>query len=322
MKAVIVDQQTKSLVIGDYHEPQLGDNDVLIENKATSLNRMDILQKKGQYPVPKGASKILGVDCAGIIIKVGKNVSKFKEGDEVFGLLQGGGYAQFCSNHQDLFWHKPSNLSFEQASSIPEVFLTAYQALFTIGSVSPNKKVLIHAGASGVGSAALQICKLIGNTPYFTAGSDEKISFSKKLGGVTGINYRKEDFSETIKEPVDLILDFIGRDYFNKNLSLLNKSGKLIIISFLSGPEVEKVDLSLILRNWLRIEGTTLRARDHDYRVKLMQDCGNLLLPALNNGQIIPTIYDSFSWSEANKAHEIMEKNQNMGKIVLRIDQC
>jgi len=270
MDAIIVDQQTKSLVIDHYPDPIIDVEDVLIENRATSVNRMDILQKYGKYPVPKEASQILGVDCAGTVIKVGKKVSKFKIGDEVFGLLQGGGYAQLCSNHQDLLWHKPPNLSFEQACSIPEVFLTAYQALFSIGSVEAHKSVLIHAGASGVGNAALQLCQLIGNKPYFTAGSEEKIQFSQKYGEAIGINYKKEDFSDVINRPIDLILDFVGKDYFHKNLKLLNQDGKLIIISFLSGAIVNELDLSLILRKWIKIEGTTLRSRSLDYRIKLI----------------------------------------------------
>ncbi len=320
MKAILVDQETKLLSIGEAEEPKLGEYEVLIENKATSLNRMDLLQKWGRYPVPKDASPILGVDCSGTVIKVGPKVSRFKIGDEVFGLLQGGGYAQNCVNHEDLLWLKPSNLNFEEASSIPEVFLTAYQALFTIGSLTSNQKALIHAGASGVGSAAIQLCKIKGIPSYFTASSKEKIDFGLSLGAKKGINYKTEDFSKLIDDSVNVILDFVGKDYFEKNLSVLAQGGHLIIISFLSGPKVEKFDLSLILRKWIKIEGTTLRARDHNYRAKLMKECGRILLPALQNNKIKPTLYRTLSWKEANQAHEIMEKNENLGKIVLRID--
>lgn len=326
MKAILVKEPggADQLYLTEIDVPLVREHEVLIQVKATALNRMDIIQREGRYPVPKDASSILGVDVAGVVAGVGSSVSKWKKGDEVFGLLQGGAYAEFATSHQDLLWKKPQNLSFEEAAALPEVFMTAYQTLFRVGEGLKGESVLIHAGASGVGTAAIQLAKQKGLTSYVTAGSDEKISFCESLGATKGFNYKDGDFFESLMNTtaghgVDVILDFVGAPYWQSNLKALKKSGRLVVIGYMGGVKVSETDLGLILRNWLEIKGTTLRARSHEYRAHLAAEVGAYCLPRFEDGRLKPILYKCFDWAEVKKAHELMEANANVGKIVLQV---
>ena len=222
-------------MIGEREAPSISDEEVLVKVKAADVNRADLLQRKGLYPPPPGASDILGLEISGEIVEVGSQVEKWKIGDAVCGLLPGGGYAEYINIDQHLLLPIPSDYSFEEAAAIPEVFLTAYQALFLLAKIEPNDVVLIHAGASGVGTAAIQLVKSINAHPIVTA-SKPKHEICLSLGAQLAIDYKTEDFSEVIKNDpnfkgVDIIVDFIGAPYFEQNLKTLNPDGRLIILA-------------------------------------------------------------------------------------------
>lgn len=325
MRSVLVKSPGKieDLCLGEAPKPLLNSKEVLIKSKATSVNRMDLLQRMGKYPVPKDTSEILGVDVSGIVQEVSPDCRKLKKGDEVFGLLQGGGYAEFAKSHEDLLWKKPSNLNFIEAAAIPEVFMTAYQTLYWLGELSAHKNVLIHAGASGVGSAAIQLCHLINANAYVTASSSEKIKYCMDLGAKRGINYKKENFLEVLQENklgIDIVLDFIGAPNFKMNIQSLNQAGKFILISYMGGYKIDEFDLRTIHSNWIELKGTTLRSRPQGYRIKLAQELGTYLIPLIEAGKISTLVDKVFTLNEVQSAHEYMEKNLNKGKIILTID--
>lgn len=325
MKAVLVKEDTKELYIGETSPPSLDPDEILVKIKATALNRADLLQKKGLYPPPQGTSSIIGLEMAGEIVELGKNVTSWKVGDRVFALLSGGGYAEYINIPAQMAMPIPENLSFEEASAIPEAFLTAYLSICWLGELKRGQKVLVHAGASGVGTAAVQIIREFGSEPYVTVGTKKKAEMCLSLGAKAVFNYKTEIFGEKIKEltenkGVDIILDCVGANYWQQNISSLALDGRLVIIATMSGGNLSQVNLSEILRRRLQIIGTTLRARPLDYKIKLTQEFASFALPRLLKKELIPVIDKVLSWRDVNFAHSYMENNENIGKIVLKID--
>lgn len=307
--------------LGEHPRPLRGPYDILIEVKAAGVNRADTLQRKGKYPPPKGASPILGLEVAGVIAETGPKVSRWKEGDKVFGLLPGGGYAQFASMHEEMAMAIPEDFSFTDAAAIPEVFLTAYQALVWLARLQQGERVLIHAGASGVGTAAIQLARELGAEVYITA-SGGKHAICRELGARHTIDYQKEPFRERINaltngEGVDVIVDFIAAPYFQDNVSSLRTDGRLVMLALLGGPKLQEGNLAPLLQKRLSILGSTLRSRSQEYQRRLSRELANFLLPRLQDGRIKPVIDTVFSWKEAEEAHAYMEANKNKGKIVL-----
>ncbi len=324
MKAIVINEITKELYIDEVIKPTIKSDEILVQVQATALNRADLLQKKGLYPPPPGASPILGLEMAGTIVEVGNEVTDYKIGDRVFALLSGGGYAEYVNVSAKLAMPIPENLSFEQAAAIPEAFLTAYQALCWLGNLKAQEKVLIHAGASGVGSAAIQIVREFGARAFVTVGTEKKQQLCQSLGAELAINYRKESFLEKIyqlteNKGVDIILDCIGVNYWQSNITSLALDGRLIIIASMSGSLVEKVNLAEILKRRLQIIGTTLRNRSLEYKIRLTQDFFQFALTRFVNNQLTPVIDQIFPWQEVNQAHQYLEDNLNAGKIVLKI---
>lgn len=302
--------------------PIPGPYEVLVKIKAFSINRLDILQKMGRYPIPVNTTGILGLDGSGIVQSIGKKVSLFRPRERVFGLFPGGTYGEYALIHQNLLWKMDKKLDFINAAAIPEAFTTAYQALFKIGHLKKGHNVLIHAGASGVGSAAIALANNFGANCYATCGLDQKVSFCNQLGSQLTINYRKDSFAHVFDEKnisMNLILDFVGGENFNTNISLLKKNGKIILISYLGGSKVSEFDLRPLLQNWLEIHGTTLRSRPLSYRSALAKEMKNKIIPLFNKKIISPTIFKTFNWKEIEAAHQLMEENKAMGKIVLSI---
>jgi len=318
------------LYIADYPKPIPRDTQILVKVKAFALNRMDINQRQGHYPPPPGASEILGVEVSGIVEEVGKDVKGFKVGDAVFGLLPGGGYAEYATIEQELAMHKPKNLSHEEAAAIPETWFTAYQALFFVADFQKGQSVLIHAGASGVGIAAIQIAKLYGASKIFvTVGSDEKVKFCEDLGATKGFNYKNGDWVKELSEynygqGVNIIIDFIGKNYFTQNIDSLAVDGRLIMLAFLSGAEVEKVNLVPILRKRLRIEGTTLRSRSLEYQARLRdaveKNLVNDHLAKPDHDHLRVLVDKVYNWKDVVDSHKYLESDQSKGKIVLKIE--
>ncbi len=326
MKAVLVRSPggREHLYIGVVPQPEPSEEEVLVRVRATALNRADILQREGKYPPPPGASSILGLEMAGEVVRTGKRVQRWKPGDRVFGLLPGGGYAQYAVIHEQLAMPIPENLSFEEAAAIPEAFLTAYQALYWLGGFSSGRRVLIHAGASGVGTAAIQLVREGGGEALITAGSQKKIAFCLELGARYGFNYREGPFAPHIlrvtdEEGVHTVIDFIGAPYWEANLQVLALEGTLVMLSTLGGSVVNRVDLRQLFRKWAHITASTLRNRPLAYKIRLTREFEERMLPLFREGRLRPVIYRILPWTEVAEAHRIMEMRENIGKIVLRV---
>lgn len=323
MKAVLFDEGggPQSLYIGQWETPHPADDEILVKVAATALNRADLLQREGKYPPPKGASPILGLEMSGKVVACGDKVSRWQVGDQVFGLLPGGGYAEYAVIHEDMAMPVPSNLSLIEATAIPEVFLTAFQALRWLARMQASEKVLIHAGGSGVGTAAIQLAREMGAADISITASAAKHALCRELGTSLTIDYREQDFEEIIRERggVDVIIDFIAAPYFQKNINCLQKDGRLVLLALLGGTKVEGFNLLALLSKRLQVTASTLRSRDREYQSRLTGDFAEFGLPLLANGRLKPVIDKVYPWGEVVQAHQQMESNQNAGKIVLSI---
>ena len=327
MKAIFVSNPgpAEILTISEYQQPEPAAHELLVSVKATALNRADILQRMGKYPPPKGVAPILGLEMAGVVEEVGSGCSGWREGDRVCGLLPGGGYAEYVTIPAKMAIPIPEALSFEEAAAIPEVFLTAFQALYWLGGLSAGQSVLVHAGASGVGTAAIQLIKEAGSNAIVTASSAKKLDFCIKLGAKIAINYTDGEFAKHVMEAtandgVNIILDFVGASYMAQNMSTLATDGRLVLLATMGGAKVNQFDLMTVLRKRLQIIGSTLRARSLDYKMQLTNDFVKRILPGFAEGHFKPIVDSIYSWRQATEAHQRMEENLNMGKIILKID--
>jgi len=327
MKALLVQEKNGQpvMVAGETQKPVPSDNELLVKIEATALNRADLLQKSGKYPPPEGASEILGLEMAGKVVDPGSSVQNFTEGDRVFGLLPGGGYAEYCVIPENMAMPVPESFSYEEAAAIPEVFLTAYQALIWLGELSENEQVLIHAGASGVGTAAIQLAvQLKGARVCTTSGSVRKQELCDSLGAEININYKQQNFADVIesglgKERINLIIDFIGKPYWDQNIRLLAIDGRLVYLAMMGGATIEKMSLVPILQKRLSIKGSTLRNRSTAYKEKLTQEFAASCLHLFHNGNLHPVIDSVYDWHDVESAHQRMEQNGNAGKIVMSV---
>ena len=320
MKAVkVVD---KKLIITKANKPVPRDNEILIKIKAAGLNRADIAQKNGLYPPPPGASEVLGLECSGVVESVGKEVKSKKPGDEVMALLGGGGYAEYVSCHEFHAINKPKNLNWIEAASIPEVYATCWLNLFLEASMQQGDKVVFHAGASGIGTAGIQLANVFDCESFVTAGTEEKIKFCLNLGASDG-EIRSNDIFSKIKEwapgGVNIILDPVGGEYFERNLDVLSVEGKLIIIGLMGGAKAN-LNLGLLMVKRQKIIGSTIRARSNETKNIVMQELSEKVIPLFESGMLKPVIHETFYFSECNEAQEMMEANENIGKIILALD--
>lgn len=327
MKAVLLRAygSPSNLYIGAAPTPPIGEHEILVKVKATALNRADTMQRQGKYPPPKGASPILGLEMAGEVVQIGANVSHWKVGDKVCGLLSGGGYAEYAAIHKDLALPIPKGFSMEQAAAIPEVFLTAFQAIRWLGDFKKGEDILIHAGASGVGTAAIQLAKKIEATNIYVTASAPKHDICLELGANQAIDYKTQNFQEVIHEwtegrGVDVIIDFLAASYFQKNINSLAMDGRMVMLSLMGGIKVTDFNLVNILRRRLHIKGSTLRARSLDYKIRLTKDLKDFAWSAFENGELKPVIDSVWAWEEVAQAHQYMEENRNSGKIILRVE--
>jgi putative PIG3 family NAD(P)H quinone oxidoreductase len=296
---------------------------VLVRVRATALNRADTLQRKGMYPPPPGESDILGLELAGEIEAVGSSVKDVKPGDRVFGLVGGGSYAEKAVMDARMAMLIPANWSFLEAAAVPEVFFTAQETLFTLGNLQKNETVLIHAAASGVGTAGIQMAREVGAQILVTAGSAEKIQRCIDLGATAGCNYKEQDFADWIqqttdKQGVELVQDFIGATYWDKNLRSLKTGGRLVLVGLMGGVKVE-ANLNLIMMKRLQIFGSVLRSRPLMDKVAITERFRSRWLPVLASGRIKPVIDRVFPLAQAADAHQYMEENRNFGKIMLEV---
>lgn len=321
MKAVEVAGENAPLKIGsrDIPAPELGQ--VLIEVCAAGVNRADILQRKGKYPPPKGASDILGLEVSGIIIKTGANVSSFKEGDKVMALLGGGGYASHVIADEACVLPMPENMDYVEAASLPEALFTAWSCIFTHANMQNGETMLFHGGSSGIGVMAIQIANQFGISTITTAGSKQKCDFLDRLGVKSAINYKEQDFTEIVKGMggVDVVIDMVGGDYFTKNLKVLKENGRLISIAIMGGAKSE-VNLVPLLINNLMVKGTTLRNKPLAFKKKIRDELFEFVMPKILSGDIKPVVDSVFGLEDVQKAHDLMESSGHIGKIVLKID--
>ena len=325
MKAVLVEEDSKLLTIGDWEDPAVGVGDILVSAKATALNRADLLQKIGKYPPPPGESPVLGLEMAGVVEEVGSAVQQWKHGDRVCALLPGGGYAAKVKVPAGLAIRIPDGFSFEEAAAIPEVFLTAYLNIFMIGGLQAGQTVLVHAAGGGVGSAAIQLVKQFGAKVIATFREDNKAAACKKLGAALTINARTDDFAAKVNhftgdKGVNVILDPVGSSYFEQNLQCLATEGKLILIGLLGGHAVPRLDLrEVLLRRW-QLVGSTLRALSVARKTIIVQEFVRQFMPMFIDGRLKPTIDSVYDVSDINEAHARMEQNLNVGKIIVRLN--
>ena len=320
MKAVkVVD---KKLIITKANKPVPRDNEILIKIKAAGLNRADIAQKNGLYPPPPGVSEVLGLECSGVVESVGKEVKSKKPGDEVMALLGGGGYAEYVTCHEFHAINKPKNLNWIEAASIPEVYATCWLNLFLEASMQQGDKVVFHAGASGIGTAGIQLANVFDCESFVTAGTEEKIKFCLNLGASDG-EIRSNDIFSKIKEwapgGVNIILDPVGGEYFERNLDVLSTEGKLIVIGLMGGAKAN-LNLGLLMVKRQKIIGSTIRARSNETKNIVMQELSEKVIPLFESGMLKPVIHETFYFSECNQAQEMMEANENIGKIILALD--
>lgn len=320
MQAILV--KGDELVWGDASEPSLGAGEVKIDNRATAVNRADLAQRAGGYPPPPGASPILGLECAGVVREVGEGVTRVKPGDEVCALLAGGGHAEVVVAPAGQVLPKPKGLSFTEAAALPEVFATAWINLFHEAAAQPGERILLHAGASGVGTAAIQMCREFGNPCYVTAGSTAKIDRCVELGADAGFNRHDGSFADSVRAwsggGVDVILDPVGAAYVADNLKCLNLDGRLVVIGLLGGA-VAEVPLGAMMVKRQRIIGSTLRARTIAAKAAVMDALEERVWPLIESGTMGPIVEATMPVQHASAAHELLATNDTFGKVVLEI---
>jgi len=314
---------TDNLVVTHRPLPEPGDKEVLIKVAAAGINRPDIFQRKGLYPPPAGASDILGLEVAGEIIAVGSRQTRWNVGQQICALLTGGGYSEYAIAHQDVCLPIPKPLNLIQAAALPETFFTVWHNVFERAAIKPGETLLVHGGASGVGTTAIQLAHALGHRVFTTAGTDEKCRQCLTLGADAAINYQNQDFVTTIKEltddrGVDVILDMVGGDYVQKNIRVAAFQGRIISIAFLRGSKTE-VDLMPMMIKQLVLTGSTLRARPTEEKARIAEALLDKVWPLLENGVIAPVISTTFPLAEAARAHQLMESNKHIGKIVLTL---
>jgi NADPH2:quinone reductase len=303
--------------------PVPGPGQVLIKVHAAGINRPDVLQRSGNYPVPKGASDLPGLEIAGEVVSGDLANVPLEAGDWVCALVQGGGYAEYCVADAKLCLPVPAGMSLLEAASLPETFFTVWSNVFDRGLLAPGETFMVQGGSSGIGVTAIQLAKAMGHTVYATAGSDEKCRACEDLGADRAINYKTEDFVEVVKTAtngrgVDVILDMVGGDYVPREIACLADDGRLVFIALLGGGKAT-VPLGQILLRRLTLTGSTLRPRPVAFKAAIAARLREHVWPLLDAGKIKPVIYKTFPLAEAAAAHALMESSSHVGKIVLEV---
>ena len=312
------------LQVREVDDPVPSPDEVLVDVKASALNRADLLQRHGNYAPPPGVrADVPGLEFSGVVLEVGDRVMGMAPGDRVFGLLSGGGYASRVVTHHLMAIPMPPGLDFVQAAAIPEVFFTAYDALFNHCELKMGESALVHAAGSGVGTAAVQLAHQAGAYVFGTAGSAEKLAKAAELGMDRGINYREQDFVRVVKEAtarkgVNVVCDLVGGPYWEKNIVAMATQGRLVLVRLMGGANVE-TNLGLLMPKRLRVHGTVLRTRPLEEKITLTNQFKQHVLPLIADGRIKAVVDRTFPLEEAAQAHEYMETNANFGKIVLSV---
>ncbi|MFK7803771.1 MAG: NAD(P)H-quinone oxidoreductase [Anaerolineae bacterium] len=323
MNGIIVKSENgqPQLVWAEVPDVDMGDDQVLVNVRATAVNRADLMQATGNYPPPLGESEILGLEMAGEIAAIGAKVTGWQVGDRVCALLAGGGYAEQVVVDPQMLIRIPTDWTFAMAAAVPEVWLTAFLNMFIEAELQAGESFLVHAGGSGVGTAAIQLAKAANVTVYATAGTEAKLAACRDLGATLAINYKSQDFAEEIlkvADGVDAILCPVGADNFERNVSLLNRRGRYVSIGLLSGVNA-KINLAQLLLKRLRLIGSTLRSRPMAEKIAITQQFSDRFWPHFLAGDLKPIVDTTFDIERAQDAHAYIAANKNTGKVVLTI---
>ena len=327
MRAVILKSHgpAEGLVLGTSPLPEVGPEQVLIKVRAASVNRPDIMQREGNYPPPPGESEILGLEVAGTVATVGKEVTNWRVGDRVMALIGGGGYAEYALAHAGHMMHIPDVLDFHQAACVCETYITAYLNLFMLGGLSAGQFALVHGGGGGVTTAAIQLSQVLIDEPrLIVTASTGKVERVRAQGVLHVVDYQTTDFVDAVHDitdgrGVDLILDHIGADYLSRNMRALAVSGKMVLIGVMGGVKAE-LHLAQMLVKRQQILGSVLRPRPIAEKASIISAFVAAVLPHFATGSIVPVVHSVFPLGEAAEAHRLMESSGHFGKIVLDID--
>jgi NADPH2:quinone reductase len=303
--------------------PSPGPREVLIRVAAAGVNRPDLMQREGKYPPPKGASDIPGLEVSGTVASCGPGAERWREGDEVCALVSGGGYAEYCVAPEVQCLPVPSPVDLISAAAMPETFFTVWTNVFDRGRLQSGESFLVHGGASGIGTTAIQLARAFGARVFATAGNDDKCAACVRLGAERAINYKTEDFSAALMaltdgHGIDVILDMVGAPYFSRNIDLLALEGRLVQIAVLHGAKAE-INLVRLLRQRITISGSTLRSRTAEEKGAIAAAIERAVWPLVAEGKIRPVVYATFPLKQAAEAHRLMESGSHIGKIVLTV---
>lgn len=308
------------LILHEIEKPSPGPGQVLIRVHAAGVNRPDLIQRAGKYPPPPGAPETLGLEVAGVIETIGEGVTRWRGGEKVCALVPGGGYAEYAIAHEGSAMPLPAPLSFIEAAGLPETVLTVWNNVFYMSGLQPGEALLVHGGASGIGTTAIQLASAWGATVYATAGTEEKCRLCESLGAKRAINYRTEDFETVLRDAggVDVVLDMVGKPYFEKNLTILKDLGRLSYIAFLQGSRIEG-DFTRLMLKRISISGSTLRIRTDAHKGMLAAEAVKHAWPWIAEGRFKPMVSAVFPLAEADAAHAKMDAADHAGKIILQI---
>lgn len=314
----IIHGPDQPLTLAVVARPEPGRGEVLIRVAAAGVNRPDLMQRAGLYPPPPGAPETLGLEVSGVIESVGPGVTRWHEGDEVCALLAGGGYATYAIAQEGSVLRVPKGVSLVNAAALPETVFTVWANVFESAALKPKETFLVHGGASGIGTTAIQMAKAHGARVFATAGDDAKVKLCERLGADRGINYRTEDFENVLdgEGGADVVLDMVGGPYVQKNLNLLKQNGRCVMIAFLQGPHAD-VNLMRLMLKRLTLTGSTLRSRSAEEKARLAAEVERNVWPWIEAGKLKPVIDSTFPLAEAEQAHERLKGGAHAGKILL-----
>ena len=326
MKAIEISQPggPEVLTLVERPKPELKPGQVLIKVKAAGINRPDVFQRQGSYPPPSDASDLPGLEVAGEIVEGDVSGTNFKIGDMVCALTPGGGYAEYCAAPAGNCLPIPEGLSLVEAATLPETYFTVWSNVFDRGQLKKGETLLVHGGASGIGTTAILLARAFGHTVYATVGSDERVAAVEALGAAKGLNYKTQDFVEEIKtltngRGVDVILDMVAGEYINRNLQCLAEDGRTVIIAQLGGSKAT-INSNMLMRRRLTVTGSTLRPRTPEFKTEIARALEANVWPLFGSGQLKPVVYATFPFADVQKAHTMMDAGEQIGKIVLTLE--
>ena len=321
MRAVVVNEPggVDALEVVEVPDPEPGPGEVLIRVRGAGVNRPDLLQRMGLYQPPPGASEILGLECSGEVAALGADVTGFAVGDQVCALLGGGGYAELVAVPAGHVAPVPKGVDVVDAAGLMETTCTVWSNLVMVGGLEAGERLLVHGGASGIGTSAIQIATALGARVATTVGSAEKADACRELGADLVVNYHEQDFAEELRDdPADVVLDIIGAKYLASNLAVLAPHGRLVIIGLQGGIKAE-LDISKLMGRWGSVTGTLLRPRPPEEKAEIVAQTVEHVWPMIATGQVRPIVHATFPLEEVGRAHQVLEESTHVGKVVLTV---